>query len=327
MKSLIPLSVLFILILFARPIYSQSVSESEKQTGAEISYAEGNSFQLIRNGQSSRYDILKDDVIGLAVLVGDLILTDEDSFVEIRLNDGDGGVVKLTENTSFTVSSLDGNGGGVFKLIFGRIRVKVAALTGGSRLWVSGADTVAGVRGTDFGYDLFYDPADDAAERLTTVYCFEGAVDVLKYDKALVSKLDLMAMEPVILEAGKMVKTSSAAPREKLRPKSIDNDISLFWINNPIITPIGITGASGEELAVSEDLNLASSLETEKGTYETGGKIVFAAGVGLMTIGGLLKAFLPDNSTTSGLSIGLLGIGGASVLAGGGMMIYSFSLP
>jgi len=270
---------------------------------------------------------MKDDVIGMEIQSGDMVLTDEGSFVEIQLNNGDGGVVKLAENTTFTVSSLDGNGGGVFKLIFGRIRVKVATLTGGSRLWVTGADTVAGVRGTDFGYDLFYDPADDTGERQTSVYCFEGAVDVLKYDKDIVSKLDLMALEPFILEAGKMVKTSSAAPREKLRPKAIDKGISQFWDAYPIVTVVGIPEASSEKLEVSEELNLDSSLDTEKGTYETGGKILFATGVGMMTIGGLLRAFLPDNPNTNSLSIGLLGVGGASVLAGGGMMIYSFSLP
>ena len=50
-------------------------------------------------------------------------------------------------------------------------------------------------------------------------------------------------------------------------------------------------------------------------------------GVGMMTIGGLLKAFLPDNTTANNLAIGLLAIGGGSVAAGGGMMLYSISLP
>ncbi len=301
------------------PLFSQSE--------AAISYAEGNGFQLVRNGQSTSYDILKGDVLGLPIQVGDMILTDKNSFVEIQLNSGNGGVVKLAEDTTFTVTSLDGNGGGVFKLIFGRIRVKVAALTGGSRLWVSGYDTVAGVRGTDFGYDLFYDIADEGGERQTSVYCFEGSVDVVQYDKKTVSKIDLMALEPFILNAGKMVKTRSTTPDAKLRSVKIDNDISSYWSAYPIITAVGLPAGGTEKLEVSEELNLDSSLETVKRTYETGGKIVFAAGVGMMTIGGLLKAFLPDNDSANDLSTGLLAIGGTSVLAAGGMMIYSFTLP
>ncbi|RKX87859.1 MAG: hypothetical protein DRP70_07625 [Spirochaetes bacterium] len=316
MKSFTPLAILTVLFFSVMPLFSQSE--------AAISYAEGNGFQLIRNGQSTSYDILKGDVIGLPIQIGDMVLTDKNSFVEIQLNSGDGGVIKLAEDTTFTVTSLDGNGGGVFKLIFGRIRVKVAALTGGSRLWVSGYDTVAGVRGTDFGYDLFYDIADEGGERQTSVYCFEGAVDVLQYDKKTVSKIDLMALEPFILDAGKMVKTRSTAPNAKLKSGKIDKDISAYWSAYPIITTVG---GGTEKLEVSEELNLDSSLDTVKGTYETGGKIVFAAGVGMMTIGGLLRAFLPDNETANGLSTGLLAIGGASVLAGGGMMIYSFTLP
>ncbi len=319
MKSITPLAILIVLFCTVMPLFSQSE--------AAISYAEGNGFQLVRNGQSTRYNILNDDVIGLPIQVGDMVLTDENSFVEIQLNSGDGGVIKLAEDTTFTVTTLDGNGGGVFKVIFGRIRVKVAALTGGSRLWISGHDTVAGVRGTDFGYDLFYDLADKGGERQTSVYCFEGAVDVVQYDKETLSKIELMALEPFILNAGRMVKTRSTAPDAKLKSGKIDEDISSYWYTYPIITNVGFPAGVAENLEVSDELNLDSSLDTVKGTYETGGKIVFATGVGLMTIGGLLKAFLPDNETANGLSTGLLAIGGGSVLAGGGMMIYSFTLP
>ena len=307
---------LFIPVL---PLYSQ--------TDAAISYAEGNGFQLVRNGLSTVYDISADDVIGLPVLIGDTILTDENSFIEIQLNNGNGGVVKMAENTTFTVSSLDAGGGGVFKVLFGRIRVKVAALAGGSRLWVTGYDTVAGVRGTDFGYDLFYDPESEDGEHQTSVYCFEGAVDVVQYDKKTGSKTDLMSIDPFILEAGKMVKTKSSSPGVKMRSKNIESEIVKYWNAYPIVSfsQNGVT--EDETLEVSDNLNLQASLDSVKGTYETGGKITFALGVGMMTIGGLLKAFLPDNTTTDGISTGLLVIGGVSAAAGGGMMLYSVSLP
>ena len=316
-----PFSILIIVLLFFSqlPLFSQAE--------ASISYAEGRGFQLVRDGESSNYDIMRDDVIGLPLQVGDLILTDEGSYVEIKLNNGDGGVIKLAENTTFTVSSLDGNGGGVFKLLFGRVRVKVAALTGGSRLWINGYDTVAGVRGTDFGYDLFYDIEKNGGERQTTVYCFEGAVDVIQYDKKNLSKTDLLSLEPFVLDSGKMVQTKSSTFGGKLKSVKIDESISSYWDHNPIVTVVGVPLVNEEKLEVSENLNLSSSTNSKKQTYETGGKILFASGIGMMTIAGFLKAFLPSDSTVSSLSIGLLAIGGSSVLAGGGMMIYSFSLP
>ena len=317
-----PFTILLIVLLL-----SFSQLHLFAQSEAAISYAEGRGFQLVRDGESSNFDIMRDDVIGLPLQVGDLILTDEGSFVEIQLNNGDGGVIKLAENTTFTVSSLDGNGGGVFKLLFGRVRVKVAALTGGSRLWVNGYDTVAGVRGTDFGYDLFYDIEKNGGERQTTVYCFEGAVDVIQYDKKNFSKKDLLSLHPFILESGKMVQTKSSTSGVRLKSVKIDESISSYWDHNPIVTMVGVASVPDEKLEVSEDLNLNSSIDSQKRTYETGGKIVFATGIGMMTIGGLLKAFLPNDSTVSSLSIGLLALGGSSVLAGGGMMIYSFSLP
>ena len=51
---------------------------------------------------------------------------------------------------------------------------------------------------------------------------------------------------------------------------------------------------------------------------------MFATGIGMMTLGGILRAVAP-NST--GLSTGLLTIGGATAVGGGGFMIYSISLP
>ncbi len=312
MKSFIPLIAVLFLAFSVLPLYSQ--------TDAVISYTEGRGFQVVRDGQSKSYDIAADDVIGLPLQADDMILTDDGSFVEILLNNST--VVKLAENTTSTITSLDGSGGGVFRVTYGRIRVKLAFLFGGSRLWITGHDTVAGVRSTDFGYDLFYDLADEAGERQTSVYCFDGEVDVLQYDKETVSKIDLMEIDPFILRAGKMVKTRSSDPDKKLKSKNIDDEIRAYWNAYPIMTSLG-----GENLEVSENLNLNSSLDTQKGTYETGGRIVFAMGVGMMTIGGLLKAFLPDNTTANNLAIGMLAMGGASIAAGGGMMLYSISLP
>lgn len=313
MKSIIFPSALILFVLSLVPLYAQSE--------AVISYAEGESFQLVRDGESSSFRIETDNVIGMPIFTEDTILTDRGSFVEILLESGNGAVIKIAENTTFSVAAMDGRGGGVFQVSFGRIRVKAAALFDGSRFWVTGHDTVAGVRGTDFGYDIFYDLQVDGAERQTTVYCFDGEVEVLQYDKEEVSKIDLMDMDPKIVSPGKMVVASSDQPDRNLKLKTISDEILTYWNMHPIITAI-----DGSPV-ISEDLNLKPSPYSDKYTYETGGKITFAMGVGIMTIGGLLKAFLPKNDMAGDLTTGLLAIGGASVVAGGGMMLYSLSLP
>ena len=313
MKWIIFPSALILLVLSLVPLHAQSE--------AVISYAEGLSFQLIRDGESSSFSIDTESVIGMPVFPDDTILTDHGSFVEILLDGGNGAVIKIAENTTFTVAAMDEDGGGVFRVGFGRIRVKAASLISGSRFWVTGHDTVAGVRGTEFGYDIFYDIQDDSAERLTTVYSFDGDVEVLQYDKETVSKIDLMDMDPHILSSGKMVVASSIQGDQKLKSKKISDDILSYWSAYPIVT------ALDDSPAISEDLNLSPYPDSEKYTYETGGKITFIMGVGIMTAGALLKAFLPDGSGLDGLSTGMLAMGGVSIVAGGGMMIYSISLP
>lgn len=292
---------------------------------AYISYAEGNGFVLVSDGSSTAFDIGTDDVIGTPLKEGDTILTDDGSFIEIYLASGNGGVVKIAENTTFTLMSLESDGGGVFKVVYGRIRVKVASLLGSSRIWITGHDTVAGVRGTDFGYDLFYDRTDDASVKTSAVYVFDGEVDVVKYAKAAISKTDLMNGDPFILTAGKMVTTSSDKPEEKLRAKNIDRDILDYWAAVPIVTALSDTPVMQVEDApeVSGSLNLDTDAARLKRDMEVGGKFAFATGVALMTTGALVKVFAPDNT---GVPLGIFLVGAGTTLGGTGMLIYSTNL-
>ena len=291
---------------------------------AVISYAEGTGFVLVSDGASAAFDIGADDVIGLPLKAGDTILTDDDSYVEIFLGAGNGGVIKIAESTTFTLMSLEADGGGVFKVAYGRIRVKVASLLGSSRIWITGHDTVAGVRGTDFGYDLFYDQTDDTSVKNSAVYVFEGEVDVVKYAKSTISKTDLMDTEPFLLASGKMVSTSSDKPEEKLRARNIDQNIIDFWASVPIITALADTPVVQVEdpLEVSGSLNLDDAARYQR-DVEIGGKFAFATGVALMTTGALVKAFAPD---VRGVPLGIFLVGAGATAGGTGMLIYSTTL-
>ena len=225
-------------------VLSQAVFSLSAQQGGEavIVYAEGETFSIVSEGRKRSYTVGRDDVIGMSLKAGDVVLTDDGSFLELNLKPGDG-VVKIAENTTFTIDELDASGGGgaVLRVNYGRIRVRISSLFQGSRLWVSGHDTVAGVRGTDFGYDLFYDRATRGAERQTAVYCFDGKVDVYQFDRDTVSKIDLMEQEPFVLEASRMVTTISADPEQKLKSRAVDGSILEYWELHPFLSAPGTT--------------------------------------------------------------------------------------
>jgi len=303
---------------------------------AVISYAEGTGFTVVSGGESFSYNIESGNVIGLPLKEGDMVLTDDSTFLEIELKAGNGGVIKVSENTTMTISSLDENGGGVIKVVYGRIRLKLGALLKGSKFWVSGYDTVAGVRGTDFGYDLFYDKTDKTAEKETYVYCFEGLVEVLQYNPDKKSKVSLMSEKPYLLKPGRMIKTTSLSLGTELKAVPIYKSITDYWDLYPFMTygfstdipekNIQKEFSEGTNSTVSEDLSLDPEIAEKKQNYETGGKIVFGLGLGMLTAGGLLHAFLPSDNPAYGLSVGLMSLGGVASVAGGGMILYSVSL-
>lgn len=317
MKALLPFLVVFLIVTIA-PVFADS--------GAVISYADGNGFIVVSDGTRTPYDIAVDDVLGLPINEGDTILTDDSTFLEIQLFTGSRGVVKLAENTTFTVMSMDKVSGSVFKVVYGRIRVKAERIIGGGSLWVTGHDTVAGVRGTDFGYDLFYDLVDEGAERQTAVYCFDGEVDVMHFDKDTVSKADLIGTEPFVLSADRMVRTRSSEPEAKLKSTAIEDEIKEFWLKYPFMTATADfeSEMTEEELIVSEDLNLGPEEGTVKWEYERGGKILFTAGLSMITVAGILRALMPEKAAN--ISIGLAAVGGAVTATGGGVLIYSLTL-
>jgi len=149
---------------------------------AFVIYADGYNMSVYRNDELLTYDVLVDDVIGMPLLQGDLVQTDPDTFVELQVMPSRT-VVKVAENTTFEIESLGGNGGGTFDMSYGRVRARVERLTNNETFQVRGSSAVAGVRGTDFGYDMVIER--EAAEELRTrVYVFEGEVAVTGRDDA-----------------------------------------------------------------------------------------------------------------------------------------------
>lgn len=186
---------------------------------AFVIYADGYNMSIYRNEELLTYDVLVDDVIGMPLLPGDLVQTDPDTFVEIQVMPSRT-VVKVAENTTFEIESLGGSGGGTFDMSYGRLRARVERLTNNETFQVRGSSAVAGVRGTDFGYDMVVER--EAAEQLRTrVYVFDGEVAVSGRDDVLEDLTEgeepAERPEPVLIRANEMVNVVSAVPEELSR--------------------------------------------------------------------------------------------------------------
>ncbi|MCG8481062.1 MAG: FecR family protein [Spirochaetales bacterium] len=153
-----------------------SAVSAQSDTYAFVIYAEGFDLSIFRNGELSTYDVLVDDVLGMPLLAGDLVQTGGDTFVEIQVMPSRT-IVKVAENTTFEIESLGGAGGGTFNMNYGRLRARVERITTNETFEIRGFTAVAGVRGTDFGYDMVVE-REATNELQTRVYVFDGEVEV-----------------------------------------------------------------------------------------------------------------------------------------------------
>ena len=155
---------------------------------ATVVYAEGASFSLIRSGKTVTVSVADPATIGMEIKPGDIIRTGPSTFIEIAINPISASV-QIAENTSFrcdaNATGLDSSG----ELYYGRIRAKVAKLSGNASYRMSSPSLTAGVRGTDFGLDVIAIRQSGAAgstggtqattgtaPTLFRVFCFEGNV-------------------------------------------------------------------------------------------------------------------------------------------------------
>lgn len=179
-------SAVVALIFAAGAGWAQSAAGSNRPFGL-ILYAQGSDVSIYRDGTLTDYDLATADVIGLPVFTGDLVQTGPGTFVELQLQPSTT-QLKIAENTTFRIVSLGSQGAGRIDLTYGRIRAKVehfaAAVSGGGSypFSIRGQSAVAGVRGTDFGFD-YVAGTGGATIPLTRVYCFEGSVEVSGVNK------------------------------------------------------------------------------------------------------------------------------------------------
>ena len=166
----------FLLSFFLIITVVLTVSAQERESYAFVIYADGYDMTIYRNDELLTYDVVRDNVIGMPLLPGDLIQTDAETFVELQVMPSRT-VIKVAENTTFRIEEIGGTGGGSFDLAYGRLRARVDRITGNEEFRIRGRSAVAGVRGTDFGYD-FVATREGSVDAETQVYVFEGSVEV-----------------------------------------------------------------------------------------------------------------------------------------------------
>ncbi|MCF7913623.1 MAG: FecR family protein [Spirochaetaceae bacterium] len=252
------------------PLWSQASTGADAAAGSLI-YASGTSFEIVRDGKSEVYDLAADIVEGLDFYPGDYINTYKGTFLEIQVT-GSRNVLKIAENTSFKIDEASEPDSSRYKVSYGRVRARVQKLAGLSQFALTGPSMVAGVRGTDFGYDILYNSEKNTT--VASVYCFEGQVEVQPTVNIVETEADLFSEQGVELSADEMlsvyelsdstenVEESPAVPRYAFQRDVLSSEIQTFWRQNDFqATPI----------AVSPESEFAAETETSTDT-EDGGK-------------------------------------------------------
>jgi hypothetical protein len=177
LKSRVLQRVLMTILVLCSAVFSlaaQSNDESAQRAGSLI-YSSGRGFEIVRNGITEEYDLATDIVEGLEFYTNDYINTFEGTFLEIQVSETTH-VLKISENTSFKFNRSAGAESSQYEVTYGRVRARVRKLAGMGGFAIFGPSMVAGIRGTDFGYDVLYNVED--GKTVSSVYCFEGKVEI-----------------------------------------------------------------------------------------------------------------------------------------------------
>ena len=351
------------ILIISLVLLCMSISPAAAQQGgaggATILYAQGNTFTLSRDSGVTEYDLYYDEVIGLELEVGDYLSTGSGTFLEIQLT-GARNVLKISENTSFTLQQVESKGGGSVALTYGRVRAKVERLVGNESFSIRGPSVVAGVRGTDFGYDIIAGIEGNFDQSMVRVYCFEGEVEVNKVKMVTPSlpeedgpEATEEVVETIIIKANEMAFLPIETPENPLEITPNDEEVVTFWESNDFqgepIEPVKEKEPGGKGPAEEEQIAREQEPEAERApdTVPEPGKepkevfskkeTLFGVGTGVLIGGilvetaGLLTYFLgqdifpgSDPYLMSDLGTGLM-VGGG-VLITGALITYLASL-
>ena len=207
---------------------------------AGIVYAEGGDFSIIRGREQQAFNVVADNILGLPLQAGDLVQTGDTTFLEIAMQQT-GAVFKVAENTSFRLEYAGPSGSSRLDLAYGRVRAKAESVAAGTFLEMRGLSVVAGVRGTDFGYDIIV-TCRGTGEPVLQIYTFEGTVVVAEGSLDGVGDASLIteASAQTTIESGQMITiplstvvAGNVTEALAQPPSTISPEIRDFWDAHP----------------------------------------------------------------------------------------------
>ncbi|NOY08463.1 MAG: FecR domain-containing protein [Spirochaetes bacterium] len=221
--------IIFYLCFFIAAAFTESNAQGnadkDKNT-AEIIYTEGDNFEVLdSSGNSTGIDPY--DAIGRRLREGDIILTYENTYVEIQLLNSEH-IIKIAENTDFRLERINVKKESSFKMLYGSIRAKVAMLGSEEKFRIRGNDATAGVRGTDFGMTVVVPKEGESTVPYTRVYCFKGIVEVEPVLK-VGEKTGEPEIKPAVIKADEMVTISGENYKTPYTIQTIPKDIIDYW--------------------------------------------------------------------------------------------------
>jgi len=213
--------MLFIFLVLSFGILA---AEEAGPAAAVIIYNEGEDFEII-DSEGVPIEVL--DIIGHELHEGDVVITYDDTFLELQFMSSPN-IVKIAENTDFELETMEEGKISNFEMLYGSVRAKVAKLGKDERFRIKGSSAVAGVRGTDFGMNVIVPQTGDSTEAVTQVYCFEGEVEVQPQVEIAGKAIE----ETVIVTADTMVSVSPQEPEKALEIIPISDQIRNYWQEN-----------------------------------------------------------------------------------------------
>jgi len=241
------------ILLLVLSVSLPAQTQAEETSAGSVVYAAGSGFQLIRDGNPRDYDLTVDSADGLELYPGDYINTYEATFIEIELT-GSGHLLKISENTSFLFEEKQQSDQNRFLVNYGRVRARVEKLAGLEQFTIDGPSMVAGVRGTDFGYDVLY--TGGMGIPVSSVYCFTGEIEVrpkvtISSAEGLTEEIERELLEQrdtrIIIGADEMMKVEGDAAGAggvyRIQRTAVSEEINTFWKQNDFVagTPIAVT--------------------------------------------------------------------------------------
>lgn len=249
------------IIVFFIAVLGSYLTFAQETPLAVISYASTQDILVIRNNKK----VVFDDPIGLILYAGDQVQTGRGVTAEIQFSKP-AGILKMTENTTIVIERLKTDATINIRLIYGRIRTKMSKLAGNESFSITSAQAVAGVRGTDFGFEVLTPRVALNPMPVTKIYCFEGEVFVTAYINISSSNAENLETVPkeFTIKNNEMVVVERKDSRTIATLQKLEYGLTEFWNTQTFMSSIESSSQSAEKEEPEEYLpQLTFTQDTE----------------------------------------------------------------